>query len=146
MSPWNGFEDGDANSEHSTPLSSPSSPFRTAFRTPRPATAPKTSTGSTSVLPNRMVKSWGTIVARSHSGTLPKRPMLVQAKGRRSPVVVQATVIGALGSVLTRQQGQNIPRLRSYSNRTMVRWRNRILGVVNWVYSVSLVVARSSTQ
>ena len=95
------------------------------------------------------------------AGTLPKRPMLVQAKGRRSPVVVQATVkqhaayatrtgsgvqstvIGALGSVLTRQQGHNIPRLRSYSNRTMMRWRNRILGVVNCVYSVSLVVARS---
>ena len=84
-----------------------------------------------------------------------------QAEGRRSPVVVQATVkqhaacatrtgsgvqstvIGALGSVLTRQQAQNIPRLRSYSNRTMVRWSNRILGVLNWVHSISLVVARS---
>lgn len=34
MSSWNGFDDGDANSEHSTPLSSRSSPFSTTFRTP----------------------------------------------------------------------------------------------------------------
>jgi hypothetical protein len=32
MSSWNGFEDGDVNNEYSTP----SSPFSTAFRTPRP--------------------------------------------------------------------------------------------------------------
>ena len=36
MSSWNGFEDGDGSSEHSTPISSRSSLFSAAFRTPRP--------------------------------------------------------------------------------------------------------------
>jgi hypothetical protein len=36
MALWNGFEDGDTNSEHSVPLSPRPSPFSTAFRTPRP--------------------------------------------------------------------------------------------------------------
>jgi hypothetical protein len=98
---------------------------------------------------------------RSHSGTLLKRATLVEAKRRRYTVAVRATVnqlaayairtgsdvqstaIGALASVLIRQQAQSIPRLRSYSNKAMVRWRNRILDVLNWPYSVFLVVARS---
>jgi hypothetical protein len=36
MALWNGFEDGDTNSEHSVPFSPCPSPFSTAFRTPRP--------------------------------------------------------------------------------------------------------------
>jgi hypothetical protein len=108
---------------------------------------------------------------RSHSDTLLKRPILVQAEGRRSTVAVQATVnqlaayatrtesdvrstaIGALASVLTRQQARSTPRLWSYSNKTTVRWRNRMLAVLNRRFGflvvairVSLVVARSDRK
>lgn len=110
MSSWNGFEDGDAND--STPLSSPSSPFSTAFRTPRPPGIETGVRGST-----------------SHS----QRTSSVQ-EGRRSLVAVQATVnqlaayairmgldvrsiaIGALASVLIRQHGRTTVLQRQDGN------------------------------